>query len=79
LVPNPFARGPRARPRPEGADGLPALKDLIVDIEPIFAGYRSVLPYLINDSRASRTPSAFSRLRTAPVRRHRESILFDRF
>ena len=26
------------------------LKDLIVDMEPFFAGYRSVLPYLINDS-----------------------------
>src|SRR5262245_27416956 len=30
--------------------GLPVLKDLIVDMEPFFAGYRSVLPYLINDS-----------------------------
>jgi succinate dehydrogenase / fumarate reductase iron-sulfur subunit len=29
--------------------GLPVLKDLIVDIEPFFAQYRSVLPYLIND------------------------------
>jgi succinate dehydrogenase / fumarate reductase, iron-sulfur subunit len=29
--------------------GLPVLKDLIVDMEPFFAGYRSVLPYLIND------------------------------
>jgi succinate dehydrogenase / fumarate reductase, iron-sulfur subunit len=30
--------------------GLPVLKDLIVDMEPFFAGYRRVLPYLINDS-----------------------------
>ena len=30
--------------------GLPVLKDLIVDMEPFFAGYRSVLPYLINDA-----------------------------
>jgi len=30
--------------------GLPVLKDLIVDMEPFFAQYRSVLPYLINDS-----------------------------
>src|SRR5512144_2004863 len=30
--------------------GLPVLKDLIVDMEPFFAGYRSVLPYLINAS-----------------------------
>ncbi len=29
--------------------GLPVLKDLIVDMEPFFAQYRSVLPYLIND------------------------------
>jgi succinate dehydrogenase / fumarate reductase iron-sulfur subunit len=29
--------------------GLPVLKDLIVDMEPFFAGYRSMLPYLIND------------------------------
>jgi succinate dehydrogenase / fumarate reductase iron-sulfur subunit len=29
--------------------GLPVLKDLIVDMEPFFAGYRKVLPFLIND------------------------------
>jgi succinate dehydrogenase / fumarate reductase, iron-sulfur subunit len=29
--------------------GLPVLKDLIVDMEPFMEGYRSVLPYLIND------------------------------
>src|SRR5690554_6231401 len=29
--------------------GLPVLKDLIVDMEPFFEHYRSVLPYLIND------------------------------
>jgi succinate dehydrogenase / fumarate reductase iron-sulfur subunit len=29
--------------------GLPVLKDLIVDMEPFFAGYRRVLPFLIND------------------------------
>jgi succinate dehydrogenase / fumarate reductase iron-sulfur subunit len=29
--------------------GLPVLKDLIVDMEPFFRGYESVLPYLIND------------------------------
>ncbi len=28
--------------------GLPVHKDLIVDMEPFFAGYRSVLPFLIN-------------------------------
>jgi len=30
--------------------GLPVLKDLIVDMEPFFAQYRAVLPYLINES-----------------------------
>jgi len=29
--------------------GLPVIKDLIVDMEPFFASYRKVLPYLIND------------------------------
>ena len=29
--------------------GLRVLKDLIVDMEPFFASYRSVLPYLVND------------------------------
>ena len=28
--------------------GLPVIKDLLVDMEPFFAQYRSVLPYLIN-------------------------------
>jgi succinate dehydrogenase / fumarate reductase iron-sulfur subunit len=30
--------------------GLPVIKDLVVDMEPFFAQYRSVLPYLISDS-----------------------------
>ena len=29
--------------------GLPVLKDLIVDMDPFFDGYRTVLPYLVND------------------------------
>jgi succinate dehydrogenase / fumarate reductase iron-sulfur subunit len=29
--------------------GLPLVKDLIVDMEPFFAHYRSVLPYLVNE------------------------------
>ena len=29
--------------------GLPVLKDLIVDMEPFFAGYRAVMPWLIPD------------------------------
>ncbi len=32
--------------------GLKVLRDLIVDMEPFFAQYRSVLPYLINDEPA---------------------------
>ena len=30
--------------------GLPVINDLVVDMEPFFAQYRSVMPYLINDS-----------------------------
>ena len=30
--------------------GLPIIKDLVVDMEPFFATYRSVKPYLVNDS-----------------------------
>jgi succinate dehydrogenase / fumarate reductase, iron-sulfur subunit len=30
--------------------GLPVLKDLIVDMEPFFAHYRSVMPYFVNDA-----------------------------
>ena len=30
--------------------GLPLIKDLIVDMEPFFAHYRTVLPYLINNT-----------------------------
>ena len=29
--------------------GLPVLKDLIVDMDPFFEGYKAVLPFLIND------------------------------
>ena len=32
--------------------GLPVAKDLMVDMEPFFASYREVLPYLINDQPA---------------------------
>ena len=35
--------------------GLRPLKDLIVDMEPFFAGYRSMLPYLINEEGESDT------------------------
>jgi succinate dehydrogenase / fumarate reductase iron-sulfur subunit len=29
--------------------GLPVIKDLIVDMEPFFAHYRSVMPFMVND------------------------------
>jgi succinate dehydrogenase / fumarate reductase iron-sulfur subunit len=32
--------------------GLPVLKDLIVDLEPFFDHYRSVMPYFVNDEPA---------------------------
>src|SRR6186997_316907 len=31
--------------------GLPVMRDLIVDMEPFFAGYRAVKPWLITDPR----------------------------
>ena len=34
--------------------GLAVLKDLIVDMEPFFDGYRAVLPYLVNDEHTER-------------------------
>jgi succinate dehydrogenase iron-sulfur subunit len=33
--------------------GLPVVKDLIVDMEPFFEGYRRMLPFLINDEPTS--------------------------
>ena len=30
--------------------GLPIIKDLVVDMEPFFEHYRSVMPYFVNDS-----------------------------
>ena len=39
---------PRAAVEP--IRGLTVLKDLIVDMDPFFEGYKSVLPFLVNDS-----------------------------
>jgi succinate dehydrogenase / fumarate reductase, iron-sulfur subunit len=36
----------------EALRGMPLAKDLVVDMEPFFRSYRSVLPYLINDEPA---------------------------
>lgn len=33
----------------EPLNGLPVIKDLVVDMEPFFAHYRSVMPYFINN------------------------------
>ena len=35
----------------EPIQGLPVNKDLLVDMEPFFAAYRAVQPWLINDER----------------------------
>jgi succinate dehydrogenase / fumarate reductase iron-sulfur subunit len=40
--------------------GLPVIKDLVVDMEPFMAHYRSVMPYLINDE----PPPAIERLQS---------------
>ncbi|MGH9282777.1 MAG: succinate dehydrogenase iron-sulfur subunit [Acidimicrobiales bacterium] len=43
------AAGPNGgRVTVEPIRGLPVIKDLVVDMEPFFAQYRSVLPYLVN-------------------------------
>jgi succinate dehydrogenase / fumarate reductase iron-sulfur subunit len=44
--------------------GLPVIKDLVVDMEPFFAQYRSVLPYLINND----DPGYTERLQSAEDR-----------
>ena len=46
--------------------GLPVLKDLIVDMDPFMDGYRSVLPFLINDS-----GEPDKERRQSPAERHR--------
>ncbi len=46
--------------------GLPIVKDLIVDMEPFFEHYRSVMPYLVNDE----PPPTRERLQT-PEQRER--------
>jgi len=48
----------------EPLPGLPVLKDLIVDMEPFFDSYRSVLPYFINDD----PPPATERLQSPEER-----------
>jgi succinate dehydrogenase / fumarate reductase iron-sulfur subunit len=37
--------------RIEPLRGLPVVKDLIVDMDPFFAQYRSVMPWLVNDAK----------------------------
>lgn len=50
----------------EPIKGLPVLKDLVVDMEPFFASYREVMPFLIT---ADNTPSA--ERRQSPEQRER--------
>jgi succinate dehydrogenase / fumarate reductase iron-sulfur subunit len=45
-----LARDVSTRVQIEPILGLPVLKDLVVDMEPFFAHYRSVMPYFINNS-----------------------------
>lgn len=39
----------------EPIKGLPVVKDLVVDQEPFFEAYRSVMPYLVNDEPTPKT------------------------
>ena len=52
--------------------GLPVIKDLVVDMDGFFAKYRSVKPFLINDSPPP-TASAASRPRSGPATTTRPS------
>ena len=52
--------------------GLTVLKDLIVDMDPFLDGYKSVLPYLINDSGEPEKERLQSPEDRAPLRRHHE-------
>ncbi len=56
--------GPSIRVEP--MRGLPVIKDLIVDMEPFFAQYRAVLPYLVN-----RDPAPQAERRQSPEERAR--------
>ena len=49
----------------EPIKGLPVVKDLVVDMEPFFASYREIMPFLITRG-TSRPRSATSPPRTAP-------------
>lgn len=46
--------------------GLPVIKDLVVDMEPFFAQYRSVLPYLLNND-----DPGYAERRQSPEQRER--------
>lgn len=48
----------------EPLKGLPVIKDLVVDMDPFFESYRSVMPYLVNDD----TPPDTERLQTPEER-----------
>ena len=54
--------GPRITVEP--LRGLPVIKDLVVDMEPFFAKYRQVMPWLVNDE----PPPAQERLQTPEER-----------
>lgn len=43
------ARGPKNMIQIEPILGLPVIKDLLVDMEPFFEHYRSVMPYFVNN------------------------------
>lgn len=42
--------GDNAKVQIEPILGLPVVKDLVVNMEPFFAHYRSIMPYLVNDT-----------------------------
>lgn len=53
----------------EPLQGLRVEKDLIVDMEPFFAGYRAVLPWLIHEEGGSQEPTGGRERRQTPAQR----------
>ncbi len=52
--------------------GFRVIKDLVVDMEPFFAQFRSVLPYLINDARPAAARAAAVDRGSRALRRHHQ-------
>ncbi|MBN1284556.1 MAG: succinate dehydrogenase iron-sulfur subunit [Anaerolineae bacterium] len=61
---NTIVKGDEGKIQVEPLLGLPVIKDLVVDMEPFFENYRSVMPYFVNDE----PPPARERIQTPEQR-----------